>query len=296
MAKQIESEITGVKMRNYFELGSPLKHLHYFEDQSHSLHLYDLNHLHFSSDVKSNPAVYKKIELDIAFKIPQGHASIITADGRLFLIGGDGSKRTYQYNEPNKTLIRRRDMNTHRWGHGICQTKEHIYAIGGRSQECEKYSLERDIWQPIAPMATSVTCPTVCAVDGLFIYRFGGFKNITVERYSIELNEWKFIDIKNTYLGPSNIELTYQSEAVQLNREHIMIFGGREWVQAHVFEFNHKKTTDRPTLIQKQDIEHSEMLFFQAKNGIAYENTIYALTSNGKKVVRYNDKKFEYIH
>jgi hypothetical protein len=123
--------------------------------------LIDIDRLHYTESVKKTRNI-SNVDLDIDFKIPQGHTSIITSNGQLFLIGGGGSNRTCEYGYYHMTLVKRRDMKTYRWGHGVCYVNYFIYAIGGRSQECEGYSVKRDQWGPIAKMARGiVTCPIV---------------------------------------------------------------------------------------------------------------------------------------
>lgn len=293
IGRQMEDLPHEVKLSNYFRMGATMKNLHYFEDQSYKLHLIDIERLHYAEAIKEKgPEIFKTVDLDIDFKIPQGHASIMTPNGQLFLIGGDGSNRTYEYDYYHKTLVKRRDMKIHRWGHGVCYANDFIYAIGGRSQECERYSVKRDQWESIAKMAGIVTCPTVCVFKNAYIYRFGGLSSNTIEKYTMEFDEWKLVDVKNPYMGPMQIELFNQTETVQINDTHILLFGGRGCHEATIFQIPEKKAGDKEYVIHKEVIDMpGEMLFFGAKNMIAFDNHIYTVTSNGKRLVRYSEKK-----
>ncbi len=60
------------------------KFLHFFEENQKTLHYLDLTKI--SQDPQS--LRYKKIDLNIDFKIPFFHRSIVTPGGEIYLTGG----------------------------------------------------------------------------------------------------------------------------------------------------------------------------------------------------------------
>lgn len=72
---------------NIFDFFTPecqLNIMHFFQDNSKFFHSLDLGSI--TNDPKTR--VWKSVELNINFKIPMFHRSIITPDGKIYLIGG----------------------------------------------------------------------------------------------------------------------------------------------------------------------------------------------------------------
>ena len=78
------------------------------------------------------------MHLNIGFKIPHFHKSIITPLGNIYLSGGSHQdnlhsklKKFYVVDYNTKTLVRKDDMIVPRSSHCLCYMLGYIYAIGG---------------------------------------------------------------------------------------------------------------------------------------------------------------------
>lgn len=71
-----------IKLSTFFTSLQNPKYLHFFQQKSNSLHLFDLE------DLSKNILKPLKINLQINFKIPRWHRSICIPNGNIYLTGG----------------------------------------------------------------------------------------------------------------------------------------------------------------------------------------------------------------
>ena len=94
-----------------------------------------------------------------------------------------------------------------RYDHCVAYVDDYVYAIGGRGMNgisqktCERYSVSRNVWEPIAGMNYQRSALTCCASTKnklIFVIGQAYFlnQNLVIEKYSIEENEWSVIRVK----------------------------------------------------------------------------------------------------
>lgn len=209
--------------------------LHFFKQNTHSLFVY---HLPTKRNEKVN---VQKIDLSIDFKIPYEHASIATPQGNLFLAGGQDYKThfkdVFEFVFSSRTFVRIRSMKKARSNHAICYMHNNIYVVGGQDQmgylrECERYDMNAEKWVDIAPLSRATACSTICSFQNYCLFKFGGVdgKNSYVnliEKYDTDLNIWIPIHLQSRLVPGVDYALGESSECIQLNRNQIIIFGGK---------------------------------------------------------------------
>lgn len=224
-----------VNYHNYFKAGvTPM--IHYFEPQTKNLWIHTIPVV--GQTGHQSGLTKKKVELDNEFLIPAYHGSIITPEGRIFLIGGiddtqkDGTSnaRCYEYDPKLTTLIRKSNMAAERFGFAITYSKGKIYVFGGIGKDgnalktCEVYDIATNKWSALPPMNEASVHACVSVFKDKFIYKFGGYsgdqaQSRTVKRYSIQDKTWSSAEV--------NYELLYPlSAAAQINANEIFVFGG----------------------------------------------------------------------
>lgn len=215
----------------------------YFKENSKELYLIGMNFTD-SSDIGS---YIQKIDLKIDFKLPLKHSSVITPQGGIYLIGGQ--EPDYSTNKLNKTyifdplscaLIRKNTMVSARASAASAYMQGNIYLIGGittkegSTAKCEKYTIKTDKWVQIGNLNTPCYFPNVCVYKDQCIYKFGGvlkkgFLNDQIEKYTPSSDKWTVVPFKGNIenCDDKNPQLGYGGQAVQFDRESVLIFGGR---------------------------------------------------------------------
>ena len=131
-------------------------------------------------------------------------------------------------------------MNTSRYKHSICYSKDRVFVIGGRQTEdgdrdtsiskCEYYDCKTNKWVNIASCFYPAHRSAVCVYEDMHLYKIGGTCQAGqqqsylkfIERYNIAADRWEQIN-------PSSLSfLTHFSntECVILNSKQLLIFGG----------------------------------------------------------------------
>jgi Kelch motif len=166
---------------------------------------------------------------------------IVLPEGRIFLCGGysENSNSTsngfYELNMETCKVVKLQPMLNDRYYHGTCYIDNKIYAICGKTIGLKKdeslsvseyYDLNLCKWFPIFPSKVGSHHSAVCSFGKEYIYKIGGYKNSqpinTIERYSILRNRWEILEVE----GLANLNFIAQAEAIQINKNTIMIFGG----------------------------------------------------------------------
>jgi len=228
-------------MPDFFEPKTSEKLLHFFQSDSKFLHILPLESLPQSP-------LFSPIPLNIPFKIPRFHKSLITPKGKIYLLGGTSLENTqkisnvYFYDSKYRDLKTIGHMQSPRSSHSICYQKEAIYIVGGflNRQEfttnCEKFDLKSEKSSPMASLNISSGVCGLCVFKEKFLFKFGGLTeglllNNTIERYDISSNFWEIIDAKFDTQDVLLIDLKQFSLlsaccAIQINSNEIMVFGG----------------------------------------------------------------------
>jgi hypothetical protein len=231
-----------VNINDYFDPNVYKKYIHFFQHKSKNLHLLDL-------DLSEQQSIceFEKVELNIDFKIPRWHRSIVTPFSEIYLTGGVDVENSdfklnnsYVYDFNNRTLIEISSMNIGRSGHAIIYLNGYIYALGGFSEEkeftdkCERYNIRKNTWENIAPMKVKSNNPCACTFRGKYLYKFGGkvddnqLCNV-MERYNPLVDKWSIVefDIPKEYNYSTDAFFILSSSAcVQINHNQIFVFGG----------------------------------------------------------------------
>lgn len=230
-----------INMPDYFEPKNLTKFLHFFESNSKNLYLLNVETINHSSE-------FMKTTLNIPFKIPRFHKSIITPKGIIYLLGGtspETNKKTaniYVYDNRTQELKQVGNMVHPRSSHSVCFHKDLIYVVGGflNQQEftvsCEIFDVKREKSSQIANLNIPSGVSGLCTFSDQYIFKFGGLTeglnlNNTIERYNIALNIWELIDAKFDTHDPLRIDLKAFSLlstccSIQINNNEIFVFGG----------------------------------------------------------------------
>jgi hypothetical protein len=229
--------------QDYFDSNCQTKYLHFFQNHENRLHFLDVEDL---ATTRNGPAP-QSVELDISFSIPPFHKSIVTPKGDIFLVGGsdsDNSKRklrtTYYFDFKRRTLLPKGNMNTARSSFAICYMNNHLYAVGGLTNNsvftnaCEKYDIVNDKWIPIASLNYDVLAPCVAAFNNKYLFKFGGnslenrFETF-VEKYDEESKQWTSVAFtldKGLGTAAQYFRVLTTSACIQINPQEIYVFGG----------------------------------------------------------------------
>ena len=193
---------------------------------------------------KTEKPQFRKIQLDIDFKIPYDHASICLPNGNIYLVGGHDYtnyfKDCFEYVTNKGALVRLNNMKKSRANHGICYIQNSIYVIGGYDgtsylRDCERYDIEQEKWLEITSLNYPSAFGSVCSFNDNTIYKFGGIDNKNnnyignIEKYDIDQNFWTVLNIAVGKVNSSKADLILgeSMESVQINRRQILIFGGK---------------------------------------------------------------------
>ena len=231
-----------VNCNDYFDPNVYKKYIHFFQHKSKNLHLLDLDLVE-----QENVCEFERVELNIDFKIPRWHRSLVTPFSEIYLTGGvdiNNSeiklKKSYVYDFNNKALIEIDNMNFGRSGHAMIYLNGYIYTLGGFSDEreftdkCERYNIRKNIWEIIASMKVKSNNPCACSFRGKYIYKFGGkvddnqLSN-SIERYSPLIDKWNLIEFelpKEYNYATDGFSILSSSACIQVNQNQIFVFGG----------------------------------------------------------------------
>lgn len=230
-----------ITMPDFFDLKALTKSLHFFEANAKNLFLINLE------TVSLNPE-FSRISLNIDFKIPRFHKSVISPRGNIYLLGGTSLETNkkisniYIYDPRARDLKNVGNMLNPRSSHSVCVHKDAIFIVGGflNQQEftttCEIFDIKKEKTSPIANLNIASGVSGLCPFNDKFIFKFGGLTeglslNNTIERYNIALNIWELIDAKFDTHDPLKIDLKTFSLlstccCIQINTNEILVFGG----------------------------------------------------------------------
>ena len=234
-----------ITMNDYFEPKCPHKVLHFFPFEDKNLFLIDLERIK-----NYNESRFEPIPLEIDFRIPNFHKSIITPQGDIFLTGGSISDNSGRKSNGNfifdwsaLTLRGLPNMINGRSSHAMCYLNGIIYVVGGFlngqtfTTKCEKYNIQGKNWKQIANLNYNSVACSVTSYNQKYLFKFGGLIdglliNNYIERYDINHDNWIVIEPRfnnNESLmktGMKDFKLTSTSSAIQINKNEIMVFGG----------------------------------------------------------------------
>lgn len=233
----------------------------------------------------------KTVVLDIhEEEMPVWPPYIETRSGKIYLIGGNlgssSSNRVYELIEHRNELERREDMAFERQAVGIAALGDtSIFVVGGYNcktnkwlSSCERYDIADDKWTQISELNESRSSNSVCVFAKQHLYTFGGFNLIngvetylhTIEKYSIEKDIWKIVDVKTC----NKMLPLHSVGTITLDRDRILIFGGSDGsghIHNDAFIFKpHKKKFYKIKKLRTADI-------FKFHHYCVYENKVYSL-------------------
>lgn len=276
------SEKFAVTVADYFEPNTQKKYLHFFQNHENRFHYIDIGSL-----TKNSAPIFETIDLNLNFKIPSFHKSIVTPNGDIYVVGGcdadDQSKKlptTYQYDWNKNTLVMRAKMNCGRSSFGICYMNKSIWVVGGLTDNsiytrtCEKFDLQTGKWSQIADLNHEILSPCVTGFNNKYLFKFGGCGpddklEPIVEKYDPARNVWNVLHVKieiPNNIKPSYFKILSTSACAQINQNDIYVFGG----------YLEDNTSSNETFIFRVNEE-----------GTDYSNYNYTITSIGSKTLRY---------
>lgn len=232
-------------MADYFDPKCPHKVLHFFPFEDKKLFLLDLERVR-----GQNECSFEAVQLEIDFRVPNFHKSVITPQGEIFVTGGSISDNSGRKSNGNflfdwsaNTLRGLPNMINGRSSHAMCYSNGVIYVIGGFlngqtfTTKCERYNIQARNWKPIANLNYNAVACSVAGFNQKYLFKFGGLIdglliNNYIERYDIAHDSWIVIEPRfnnNESLLRQNMKdfrLTSTSAAVQINKSEIIVFGG----------------------------------------------------------------------
>lgn len=211
------------------------KILHWFEWEKRDLHLFDVT-----------TYTHRTVRLAIYFKIPPFSRSIMTPEGKIFLMGGEdpeaGPKRevffcSLQGLNTDLTLHTRAPMLTKRYDFALCQLNGDIYVIAGKDGNgevigsVERYDVSKDQWTAIAPVnKRRYAASAVGMAEFEKIYLFGGRSDggtgmaEEIEEYDLTKDAWKSLKLRGGHI----FEPMEVCAAIQVGSGKILVFGGTD--------------------------------------------------------------------
>ena len=234
-----------INMNDYFEGKCPHKVLHFFPYEQKALFILDFEKIKRDKDSNFSP-----INLEIDFRVPNFHKSIITPQGDIYLTGGSISDNTgrksngnFIYDWSANTLRGLPNMINGRSSHGMCYLNGAIFVVGGFlngqtfTTKCEKFNVQGKNWKQIANLNYNSVACSVTSFNQKYLFKFGGLIdglliNNYIERYDVIHDNWLVIEPifnNNESLLKQNMKdfkLLSTSACIQINKNEIMVFGG----------------------------------------------------------------------
>lgn len=233
-----------ITMNDYFDSKCQHKVLHFFPYEQKTLYVLD-----FEKIKRDNDTRFECLNIDIDFRIPNFHKSIITPNGDIILTGGsisDNSGRksngSFVYDWNNSTLRALPNMINGRSSHGICYLNGFIFVVGGFlngqtfTTKCEKYNVQGRNWKQIANLNYNSVACSLSGFNQKYLFKFGGLIdglliNNFIERYDISHDMWTIIEpqLNNSdslMKNAKDFKLLSTSASIQINKNEIMVFGG----------------------------------------------------------------------
>lgn len=258
-----------IEMRDYFDINSYAKFLHFFQDNSRFIHIIDLEKI--SKDPESQR--WNRIELQEEVRIPIYHRSIITPFGEIYLTGGiDANKRvtnaTYYLNQETRRLELVGLMSVARCKHGICYSYDNIFVVGGCGNNdenisldsCERYDIKANQWKKLASCKYKCFGCTFTNFQNKCLFKFGGkvdSQNLvnSIEKYDIIKDMW--FDINLSVQSELLTHLPAFASSCQINNEEVLIIGGQYAMQ---------KNSDKVLVFRVNDNGTNECELYQSYN------------------------------
>jgi hypothetical protein len=236
------SDIIDINAPDSFNKECESKTLHYFERQSRTLHLLNL---------EQSGADFTSFTLDISFSIPAHHQSLQMPNGSIYLIGGEiphtttCSTKIYRYNPECQTLDYMANMLEGRSKMALCHYDGLIYIVGGNccfyigmttngmaTSKCEIFDTATREINRISSCSEDVYSTSICAYGSEIIYRFGGVLDNQqlsqrIEKYNRGMDKW-FVVEPVVSSGIEDVKLLSNTVAIQINNEEIIVMGGKQ--------------------------------------------------------------------
>lgn len=199
--------------------------------------------LFFVNNLVNRQVQFYKIALNIPFRIPENHCSIIDPQGDIYLIGGSES-RDYKeldyimkYDEYEHTLHSVGKLIQKRSGHSICIARDDIVIVGGYFGEqtlksCERFNYKTNKVSPIADCNFEGAFSSIVNFNNKYVFKFGGRIATgkmceAIEKYDLNNDHWEVVCPDITKIkGNKSIRATCLGAGIQLNSSEIFFFGG----------------------------------------------------------------------
>ncbi|KAL4450765.1 hypothetical protein ABPG74_011607 [Tetrahymena malaccensis] len=237
--------------KNYFDQFCHQKYIYYFQPGTNELYFIDLNTI-----VNDNQIVnirWQKIELDISFKIPNDHQTVITPQGDVYLCGGIDPQTMQVWSECYKvdfkyrTLEKKPNMMVSRFLHGLVYLNNALYVLGGFDQQhqlldkCERLNLSDRQWVKIAPMIGQSAQMGVCVYKNKYIIAFSVAvqpKINLIQYYEPMFDQWREVMLSHeSGLLYSEFLIRPSCGVAQINDSgSIIVFGGDETSRDQVYD------------------------------------------------------------
>jgi len=152
------------------------------------------------------------------------------------VLNSSPASTVYEFGASNYLLgMRRKNLNFARYGHGSVSIKGVVYAFGGFGHKdapgeppktlssLEKLTSPANNWEMATNMNEARAFFGHCALDGQYIYVFGGFHDYdmlnTIEKYDTITDTWITLYFKLPYPMANHA-------AIAIDKRNILILGG----------------------------------------------------------------------
>lgn len=250
----------------------------YFRDGTNHFSFMDLER-----SQKSGLNSLTTVELNINFKIPLNHKSVVCESGEILLIGGQEieqgntlSSKAFILSQKNLKLQELSPMNSARAFFGCCTHGNNVYVGGGVAKggkKFESFSLSQNKWNVLPDYFTDSNGFSLCSSQNA-IYKFGGkldeftYSDV-IEVFSLSEGSWRKFKILQEGL-PVKLPTFCGGFC---SSQGIIIMGGY---------FHSKPSLEEYTVRVSNESEGNAELIQRTKSNIKGEITSEFIILNGK--------------
>lgn len=171
-----------------------------------------------------NQCLFKKFEV---------FHSTLNYKGRFYISGGyTTGKMFYKLNKNLNEFIKLPDMPTKHAYHCLLGVGDLIFSISGyKTKKVEKYNIEEGNWISMPELENARSWSSCINIDDKYIFVFGGLLELPDGRTNSKLVEkldittqnskWEILEVK------SDIELSFYFGVLKINKEKILLLGGK---------------------------------------------------------------------
>jgi hypothetical protein len=213
----------------------------------------------------TNTIIRKTLEFAPLLGIPNflDRCGYLNANGKLYISGGilrNAPSESFIMLDPNtNTITKLSDMNTGRFSHSMFYHNDTIFAIGGQTNNCEKYDTKTMKWIKLSSLVSDDRMNSVLYVYNNFLYAFFGMVkgdySDTIERLNLKnvKSKWEVVPYQK---NQKDMDLKmFGCGIIEESDKEIYLFGGKSstGLRKNAVKFDFSNNTFSPTEIVLDD-------------------------------------------